>query len=91
LDRLIAPLLFVVWSLLVAGALAATLDSLRSSDFDGLNNLLQIPFALPWFLLPLPSITDWSNQTDAWALAGMGWLNGVILALWVRRRLTPRA
>jgi hypothetical protein len=86
-DRLIAPAFFLVWSLMVAGALAVTLNSLRSSDFDGLNNMLQIPFALPWFLLPL---TGWSHEMDAWAVAWMGWLNGAILALWVRRRLAPR-
>jgi len=63
----------VSWSLAVAGALAVTLDSLATEDIDGLNNILQIPFALPWFLLPLPGLTGWSNETDAWVTAGMGW------------------
>lgn len=76
-----------VWSVLVIVALANTLASLKSSDFDGLNNLFQIPFALPWFLLPLPALTGWSHETDAWVVAGMGLLNGVLLAHWINRGL----
>jgi hypothetical protein len=90
LDRWIPLVLFLVWSLLVAGALVATLDSLRTSDFDGLNNILQIPFALPWFLLPLPAMKSWSYETDAWAVAAMGWMNGAILGLLLKRRLATR-
>ena len=89
-DRLIAPIFFVVWSLLVAGALVSTLSSLRETAFDGLNNMLQIPLALPWSLLPLPGWADWSHETDAWVLAAMGWANGAIVALWLDRRLRPR-
>jgi hypothetical protein len=77
---------FLGWCAMVAGALIATLDSLRTSDFDGLNNILQLPLALPWCLLPLPGTAGWSHEADAWLLAGMGWLNGAILGLWVRRR-----
>lgn len=78
------------WCVMVVGALAVTLDSLRTQDFDGLNNISQLPFALPWVLLPLPAITGWSNETDAWVVAGMGLLNGAILGLWIDRRLAAR-
>jgi hypothetical protein len=67
-SRRIAVGFVVVWSLAVAGALQTTLQSLRAEDFDGLNNMFQIPFALPWFLLPLPAVTGWSYETDAWTL-----------------------
>lgn len=75
-----------MWSVAVAGALAVTLHSLNTDDFDGLNNLLQIPLALPWFLLPLPALTGWSHEVDAWAVAAMGWANGLLIAAWLRRR-----
>lgn len=79
---------FVIWSALVGAALMATLDSLRTDEFDGLNNVLQIPFALPWCLIPIGD--RWSHETDAWIVAGMGWFNGLlILALaptWIARR-----
>jgi hypothetical protein len=79
---------FVIWSLLVGGALVATLYSLRTEDFDGLNNLFQIPFALPWFLVPIGGI--WSHETDAWIAAGMGWFNGLLILMflpaWLERR-----
>lgn len=89
-DRLIAPIFLAVWAFLVAGALVSTLTSLREADVDGLNNILQIPLALPWSLLPLPGWTGWSHETDAWVLAGMGWANGVIVAVWLDRRLQSR-
>jgi hypothetical protein len=72
------------WALLVAMALIATLGSLRDDGFDGLNNMAQIPFALPWWLLPLPATFDWSHETDAWATAGMGWFNAVLVVVIVR-------
>jgi hypothetical protein len=78
------------WSLMVAGALAATLSSLRTSDFDGLNNVLQLPLALPWALIPTPALTGWSHTTDAWAVALMGLVNGVILAAVIERYLAIR-
>lgn len=83
---------FVVWSLLVGEALIATLDSLRTEGFDGLNNLFQIPFALPWFVmwLVIPIGGIWSYETDAWITAGMGWFNGLLILMflpaWVSRR-----
>ena len=89
-SRRIAVGVVVVWSLAVAGALATTLHSLRTEDFDGLNNMSQVPFALPWFLLPLPAVTGWSYEADAWVVAGMGWLNGLILGLWIALRLPKR-
>lgn len=85
---------FAVWSLCVGGALVATLHSLRAEPFDGLNNLFQIPFALPWFLIPIGGI--WSHETDAWIAAGMGWFNGLLILMFLpawlsRRRERPGA
>jgi hypothetical protein len=76
-----------VWSVAVAIALVSTLNSLGKDDFDGLNNMLQIPFALPWFLLPIGGI--WSHEVDAWIAAAMGWFNALLILLllpeWRRR------
>jgi hypothetical protein len=83
-----SAILAAVWCVLVAVALKATLDSLRVDDFDGLNNMAQIPFALPWFLIPIGDA--WSHETDAWVVAAMGWFNGLLILLflpeWRRRR-----
>ena len=72
------------WSVGVILALVVTLDSLAADDFDGLNNAFQIPFALPWFLLPLPAITQ-DHVADAWITAGMGLINAAIIFLWIAR------
>lgn len=70
------------WEVLVGLALAATLDSLHSDEFDGLNNILQIPLALPWwFLVPYPG----NHIADAWVAAGAGTFNAVLIYLAVRR------
>lgn len=71
----------------VAIGLVTTLQSLTDDDFDGLNNMLQIPFALPWWLVvPAP----WSHTVDAWATAGLGVINAaivyVVISRWDRRR-----
>jgi ABC-type sulfate transport system permease component len=70
-----------LWSAAVGYALTWTLDSLSEpGGFDGLmNNMLQIPLALPWFLLPISGI--WSHEVDAWIVAGMGWLNALLILL----------
>ena len=73
----------------MAIALWTTLDSLSTSDFDGLNNMLQIPFALPWFVIPIGGI--WSHEVDAWVAAGYGWLNALILYGWIARRPSEEA
>ena len=73
------------WTLAVAAALAVTLYSLHIEDFDGLNNLWQIPFALPWFLIPLPALTGWSHEANAWVTAAMGMANGLLIAAWLWR------
>lgn len=80
----------MVWAVAVAVALAVTLQPLHRDHFDGLNNIFQIPFAMPWFLLPLPRLFASSHGSDAWVTAGMGWANGVILFVFVRRRLQTR-
>jgi hypothetical protein len=72
-------LVAVTWAALVAVALLYTLDNLSKHDFDGLNNMFQIPLALPWFLIPIGGM--WSDQTDAWIAAAMGWVNAVIILL----------
>jgi hypothetical protein len=83
-----SSLVAITWAIAVAAALTATLGSLSTDDFDGLNNIFQIPFALPWFLIPIGGI--WSDEVDAWVVAGMGWGNAVILLLflspWLDRR-----
>jgi hypothetical protein len=86
--------MFVGWSVAVGLALVSTLNSLHSDDFDGLNNILQIPFALPWFLIPIGGI--WSHEVDAWIAAGFGWFNGLFILLFLaewsgRRRVQPAA
>lgn len=72
-----------VWSLGTALALVSTLDSLSRNDFDGLNNLLQIPFALPWFLIPIGTS---NHVVDAWVVALFGWFNAAILCVRLSRR-----
>jgi hypothetical protein len=58
-------------------ALIVTLPAVApSKDFDGLNNLFQIPFALPWFLLP---VVTRDHVLDAWITAGMGLLNAALI------------
>jgi hypothetical protein len=81
----------VLPSLWIAGtivALLSTLHSLRIEEFDGLNNILQIPFALPWFLLPIGT----SNHfLDAYMVSLMGLANAGILNRWLRRRRLKQA
>jgi hypothetical protein len=73
-----------LWALGTVAGLVTTLWSLRNDDFDGLNNILQLPFAFPWVLLPTAIWT--SHYQDAWVLAGEGLLNAVLLHRWLRRR-----
>ena len=76
-----------LWAVGTLVALAHTLPAVQpGKDFDGLNNLLQIPFALPWFLLPLGT-TD--HVRDAWVAGLLGVLNSALLFLWLRRRGRP--
>jgi len=65
-------------------ALAVTLPAVQpNKDFDGLNNALQIPFAVPWFLLPIASS---DHVRDAWIAAGMGLVNASLMYWWLSRR-----
>lgn len=70
------------WIVGTAIALVVTLASLSRDDFDGLNNLWQIPFALPWFLLPAFG----SNAVQAWIAAAMGLLNALLIYRWLSRQ-----
>jgi len=76
-----------LWAL---GALVAFLVTLPAvhpgEDFDGLNNLWQIPFALPWFLLPYAAVTN-NHVVDAWIDFAMGLLNAGLLYWFLRRRV----
>ena len=77
-----------LWALGVAGALAFTLAGIRSGNFDGLNNATQMPFALPWLLIPIGTR---DQVVNAWELAACGWLNAVLIYMWIAylRRTTP--
>lgn len=66
---------------LVVLALVVTLRSLDGDDFDGLNNLLQLPLALPWSITPRG--TD--HVQNAYIDAGFGALNAALLYLLLRR------
>lgn len=73
-----------VYAALVLVALVVTLRSLSKDDFDGLNNMLQIPLALPWWVIvPAPV----SHRADAFVTAGLGLLNSGLLYLLLRRVL----
>ena len=72
----------VGYLVLVAIALVVvTLRSLDKDDFDGLNNLFQLPLALPWSITPRG--TD--HVQNAYIDAGFGALNATLLYLWLRR------
>lgn len=81
-----ANLFPALWALGTVGALTVTLRSLRNDDFDGLNNFLQLPFALPWGMLPTAIVT--THYQDAWVLAAMGLLNAFLLHVRLGRRRT---
>ena len=76
-----------VYASLVVAALVVTLRSLSKHGFDGLNNVLQVPLALPWwFVVPAPG----SHTVDAWMTAGLGLLNALLLYVLLRRFLQER-
>lgn len=72
-----------VWAIGTVLALVATLQSLAHTDFDGLNNAFQIPFAMPWFLLPIGG-TD--HVVNAWVAAAFGLANSGFIFLWLALR-----
>lgn len=73
----------VAWAAGTAAALMFTLASLRKDDFDGLNNIYQLPLAFPWVILPVGTA---NHELNAWVMAGMGLANAVVLHFWLRRR-----
>ena len=83
----IAAVVAMVWLVFVAVGLVTTLKSLRHDDFDGLNNMLQVPLALPWWLV-VPSL--WGHTVDAWVTAGLGTVNAgliyILVSRWDRQR-----
>jgi hypothetical protein len=71
-----------IWAVLAFGALLQTLRSLDTSGFDGLNNMLQVPFSLPWWLvIPAPS----SHFADAWLTFAMAMVNAVLIGVVITR------
>lgn len=77
-----------VYAGLVMLALGITLQSLSSDEFDGLNNILQIPLALPWwFIVPAP----FGHTVDAFVTAALGLINAVLVYLLLRRYSLRRA
>ncbi|MDQ1433186.1 MAG: hypothetical protein QOF59_2 [Actinomycetota bacterium] len=86
-GRRVALIVATLWILGVAIALMSTLQSLRESDFDGLNNALQFLFGLPWMLFPIPALTHNHNHVvDAWIDAGWGCLNAFLIYRWISHR-----
>lgn len=79
----------VTWPALCVLAFVVTYISLQHDDFDGLNNMFQVPLALPWFFLGGSS----SHEVNAWVDLGFGLLNVAIFdAVWLyrsRRRSAP--
>lgn len=73
---------------LVVVALVVTLRSLSNNDFDGLNNMLQIPLALPWWLI-VPALANYT--ADAFVTAGLGLLNSGLLYMLLRRVVATRS
>jgi hypothetical protein len=77
------PALWVVATVL---ALASTLHSLRTDDFDGLNNIYLLPLALPWCVVPIPSFFGLTYSGESWVLAVMAVYNAVLAHHWLRAR-----
>lgn len=76
-----------VYAAFVVIALLVTLRSLSAEDFDGLNNMLQIPLALPWWIVvPAP----WGHTADAWVTAVLGLMNAGFVYLLLCRFLKAR-
>jgi hypothetical protein len=67
----------MAWAAGSAIALVLTLRSLEDDAFDGLNNLLQLPFAFPW-LFAVPASSD--HVRNAWVAMLLGLLNATLLA-----------
>jgi hypothetical protein len=75
------------WAAAVVYALAVTLRSLAGEDFDGLNNLAQLPLSLPWAFM-VPRGTD--HVANAWLDAGFGLANAALLYTALRSWSTDR-
>ena len=77
----------------VVVALVATLNSLRTDDFDGLNNawllLLAMPWTVLWVFVGAVFLPGLSNEADAWILAGLASLNAVFVFLMAKRVFRP--
>ncbi len=77
----VSPAAATHYATLVVAALVVTLRPLSKHDYDGLNNMLQVPLALPWwFVVPAPG----SHAVDAWMTAGLGPLNAILLNVLLR-------
>ncbi|MGQ0434171.1 MAG: hypothetical protein ACT452_17425 [Microthrixaceae bacterium] len=80
----LAAICAALWALGTVAALLITLPYVQPGvDFDGLNNMFQVPFALPWFLL-LTGSND--HVRDTWMLAGVGLVNSAIIYCAIRFR-----
>jgi hypothetical protein len=74
----------IAWAAGTVIALVVTLRSLSQDDFDGLNNMLQIPLALPCFVVPTAAVL--SPTRDACIVAGEGLVNALLLHIGLRRQ-----
>jgi peptidoglycan/LPS O-acetylase OafA/YrhL len=81
MSRILPAAVAIAYLTLVLLALLLTLNSLDTTDSSGLNNLFQVPLALPWWIIvPAPE----SHVADAWLTAALGGLNACIVFLAIR-------
>ena len=74
------------WALATLVALAVTLSTLGRGDFDGLNNMAQLPLAFPWLL-----VVRTSGAADPWVLAALGLVNASLIYLVVLWRTVRKS
>lgn len=86
-PRQIAGIIAGIYALAVVGALIVTLESLSTGSFHGLDNLPQIPLALPWFII-VPSTRNY--VLDAYISALLGFVNAGIIFWIVNRYIKKR-
>lgn len=87
-NRTAATVAGGAWAVATLVALAASLSTLGRGDFDGLDNMAQLPLAFPWLL-----VVRTTGAGGPWVLAALGLVNACaiyLVVLWrtVRRSLS---